>query len=269
MSSSYDWQPVPATREMATPARRAGRRVEVVMPPTLRPGRPAAQQNFATPVRPGEDTWPTPLGWGGALRWGVPVGIPPLMRPALKFPSATPPPKSKASAEPSSSSSVRRRARRKRRRQRRIRRLAYGGIGLLTVVGGLHIALNSGFVREKLQARVESTLSERLGEVQVGSGTGVDWSLHVTFGPVRIAPEPGQGVVLEVERVRVRPEWAALLAGRLEPGVVELSTVTLRPGEKMEGLKALVERVQSHARPAKSTETPGPTGGATRVPRLE
>jgi len=164
---------------------------------------------------------------------------------------------------------VRRRARRKRRRQRRIRRLAYGGIGLLTVVGGLHIALNSGFVREKLQARVESTLSERLGEVQVGSGTGVDWSLHVTFGPVRIAPEPGQGVVLEVERVRVRPQWAALLAGRLEPGVVELSTVTLRPGEKMEGLKALVERVQSHARPAKSTETPGPTGGATRVPRLE
>jgi penicillin-binding protein 1A len=192
------------------------------------------------------------------------------MRPALKFQSATPPPKQKAPVPPPSSSSVRRAARRKRRRQRRIRRLAFGGVGLLVMVAALHLALNSGFVRERLQAKVESALSERLGEVQVGSGTFVDWSLHVAFGPVRIAPVPGQGVVLEVERVRVRPQWTALLAGRLEPGVVELSTVTVRPGDKMEGLKALVERVQARAHPAKSPETPtGPPPGGARVPRLE
>jgi penicillin-binding protein 1A len=191
------------------------------------------------------------------------------MRPALKFQSATPPPKHPGAAPPPSSSSVRRRARRKRRRQRRIRRLSLGVLGVVTLLGGLHLALNSSWVRERLQAKVESALSERLGEVQVGSGTFVDWSLHVAFGPVRIAPVPGQGVVLEVERVRVRPQWTALLAGRLEPGVVELSTVTLRPGERMEGLTALVERIQSRARPAKSGETPAPSGAGTRVPRIE
>lgn len=143
-------------------------------------------------------------------------------------------------------------------------------LAVLAVVGGLHLALNSGWVRERLQAKVEKALSERLGEVQLGSGTGVDWSLHVAFGPVRIAPVPGQGVVLEVERVRVRPEWTALLAGRLEPGVVELSTVTLRPGERMEGLKALVERIQSRAHPTKSGETPPPSAGVVaRLPRIE
>jgi penicillin-binding protein 1A len=193
---------------------------------------------------------------------------PPLMRPALKFQGATPPPKHPEAKVPRTASSVRRQARRKRRRQRRIRRLLLLGLALGALLGGLHLALNSALVREKLQAKVETALSERLGEVQVGSGTGVDWSLHVAFGPVRIAPTPGQGVVLEVERVRVRPEWAALLAGRLEPGVVELSTVTLRPGEHLEGLKALVERIQSRARPQKTSETPA-AGGSTRIPRME
>jgi penicillin-binding protein 1A len=140
---------------------------------------------------------------------------------------------------------------------------------VLASVGGLHLALNSGWVRERLQAKVEKALSERLGEVEVGSDTGVDWSLHVAFGPVRIAPAAGQGVVLEVARVRVRPQWTALLAGRLEPGAVELSTVTLRPGERLEGLKALAERIQSHAHPAKAGETPPPSSAGGRIPRIE
>ncbi len=139
---------------------------------------------------------------------------------------------------------------------------------MLLLVAGSHLVLNSDWVRARLQAKVESALSARLGEVELGSGTGVDWSLHVAFGPVRIAPVPGQGVVLEVERVRVRPAWGALLAGRLEPGVVELKTVTVRPGEHLSGLRALVERIESRARPSNATETPS-AGGSARVPRLE
>jgi penicillin-binding protein 1A len=191
-----------------------------------------------------------------------------LMRPALKIQSGTPPPKQPEAPPQRSASSLRRQARRKRRRERRIRRLSLLAGGVLVAVGGLHLGLNSSWVRQRLQAKVETVLSERLGEVQVGSGTGVDWLLHVTFGPVRIAPGAGQGVVLEVERVRVRPQWTALLVGRLEPGVVELSTVTLRPGEHLEGLKALVERIQSRAHPAKTPETPT-SGSGMRIPRIE
>src|SRR5271165_4656907 len=131
------------------------------------------------------------------------------MRPALKFQQTTPRPQAPSGRPPPSPSSVRRRARRKRRRQRLIRRLGLGALALLALFWGLHLALNSSWARERLQAKVEAALSERLGEVEVGSGTGVDWSLHVAFGPVRIAPVPGQGVVLEVERVRVRPRWTA------------------------------------------------------------
>ncbi|MGO9829596.1 MAG: transglycosylase domain-containing protein [Myxococcaceae bacterium] len=190
------------------------------------------------------------------------------MRPALKFPSTTPAPKPTAQPQPPSSSSVRRRARRKRRRERRLRRAALAALAVLVLVLGSHLALNSAWARERLQAKVESALSARLGEVELGSGTGVDWSFHVAFGPVRIAPVPGQGVVLEVERVRVRPAWSALLAGRLEPGVVQLQTATLRPGEHFAGLKALVERIQARAHPAAGPEAPS-AGGAMRIPRME
>jgi penicillin-binding protein 1A len=192
------------------------------------------------------------------------------MQSARKYQANTPPPKPPTEGPARSTSSVRRAARRKRRRQRRVRRLGIAAALLLCILAGLHLTLNSSFVRERLQAKVERALSERLGDVEIGSGTGVDWSLHVTFGPVRIAPAPGKGVVLEVERVRVRPAWTALLAGRLEPGVVELSTVTVRPGEHMEGLKALVERIEARAHPVKSPETPAPSSGlGGRVPRIE
>ncbi|MGO8971590.1 MAG: transglycosylase domain-containing protein [Myxococcaceae bacterium] len=191
------------------------------------------------------------------------------MRPALKFPTNAPAPKPPTAApQPPSSSSVRRRARRKRRRERRLRRAALAALLAVVLVLGSHLALNSAWVRERLQAKVESALSARLGEVELGSGTGVDWTFRVAFGPVRIAPVPGQGVVLEVERVRVRPAWSALLAGRLEPGVVQLQTVTLRPGEHLAGLEALAARIQARAHSAASPDAAAPQG-STRIPRME
>ena len=110
---------------------------------------------------------------------------------------------------------------------------------VVTAITALHQILNSAMVRTRLRDRVEAALAARLGSVELGSHSDVDWSLRLSFGPVRISPEPGSPVVMEMERVRVRPRWTALLAGRLEPGLVQLRTVVLRPGTHLEGLKAL------------------------------
>ena len=158
--------------------------------------------------------------------------------------------------------------RRRRRRRRWLQRAAVIALSLLTAVTVLHSVLNSTTVRLKLRDRVESALAARLGGVELGSHSAVDWSLRLTFGPVRIAPEPGAPVVLEVERVRVRPRWTALLAGRLEPGLVQLHTVVLRPGTHLEGLRAFARRLEAKP-PAPGKETPGPAASPGRLPRLE
>src|SRR5262249_31780770 len=132
----------------------------------------------------------------------------------------------------------------------------------------LHSSLKANAVRSKLRDRVEAALAERRGGVELGSHSDVDWSMRLSFGPVRISPEPGSPVVLEMERVRVRPRWTALLAGRLEPGLVQLHTVVLRPGTHLEGLRALAKRLDS--RPgAPPKETSAAPAAAPRLPRLE
>jgi penicillin-binding protein 1A len=140
-------------------------------------------------------------------------------------------------------------------------------LALLTTITVLHSILNSTAVRSRLRDRVEAALAARLGGVELGSHSEVDWSLRLSFGPVRISPEPGSPVVLEMERVRVRPRWTALLAGRLEPGLVQMKTIVLRPGTHLEGLDALAKRLKAKpAAPGK--ETPS-SGSAVRLPRLE
>ena len=141
-------------------------------------------------------------------------------------------------------------------------------LGLFTAVTALHSILNSAAMRGQLREKVEAALAARLGSVELGSYTGVDWGLRLSFGPVRIAPEAGAPVVLEMERVRVRPRWTALLAGRLEPGVVQMHTVVLRPGTHLEGLRALAHRLESKAPTAAKEGSTQSTSGS-RVPRLE
>ena len=159
------------------------------------------------------------------------------------------------------------RARRARRR-RWVQRAAVVGLALLSAVTALHSVLNSAMVRTRLRDRVEAALAARLGGVELGSHSEVDWGLRLSFGPVRISPEPGSPVVMEMERVRVRPRWTALLAGRLEPGLVQLRTVVVRPGTHLEGLKALARRLQS--RPgAPRKEAPASAAIGPRLPRLE
>jgi hypothetical protein len=138
----------------------------------------------------------------------------------------------------------------------------------LALVTVLHSILNSSAVRTRLRDRVEAALAQRLGSAELGSHTAVDWGLRLTFGPLRISPEPGAPVVLEVERVRVRPRWTSLLVGRLEPGVVQVETVVLRPGTQLENLKSLAHRLQSQQPPG-TGETAGGSGPPSRLPRLE
>ena len=140
-------------------------------------------------------------------------------------------------------------------------------LALFTGVTALHSILNSATVRGQLRDKVEAALAARLGSVELGSYTGVDWGMRLSFGPVRIAPEAGAPVVLEMERVRVRPRWTALLAGRLEPGVVQMHTVVLRPGTHLEGLRALAHRLESKGPTAPKEGAPSTSG--SRVPRLE
>src|SRR5215468_5401705 len=159
------------------------------------------------------------------------------------------------------------RARRRSRRRRWIQRSAVAGLALLTAATLLHSILNSSMVRTRLRDRVEAALAARLGGVELGSRSDVDWGLRLSFGPVRISPEPGSPVVLEMERVRVRPRWTALLAGRLEPGLVQMRTVVVRPGTHLEGLSALAARLKSKpAAPGKEASAPV---SASRLPRIE
>ncbi len=141
-------------------------------------------------------------------------------------------------------------------------------LALLSAITVLHSVLNSTMVRSRLRDRVEAALAARLGGVELGSHSDVDWGLRLSFGPVRISPEPGAPVVLEMERVRVRPRWTALLAGRLEPGLVQMRTVVVRPGTQLEGLRALARRLQSKA-PPPSRDVPAPASVGSRLPRLE
>lgn len=148
-----------------------------------------------------------------------------------------------------------------------MQRAGVAALALLTAITALHSILNSTAIRTQLREKVEAALAARLGTVELGSYTGVDWGLRLSFGPVRISPEPGAPVVLEMERVRVRPRWTALLAGRLEPGVVQMHTVVLRPGTHLEGLRALAHRMESKGPTAPREGAPSSSG--TPLPRLE
>src|SRR5262249_3074789 len=193
----------------------------------------------------------------------APLGFHGLTRPAMRSAPSTP----TSSAWTRTPVPRPPRSRRRRRRLRWLQRVAVVILALFTGVTALHSILNSATVRGQLRDKVEAALAARLGSVELGSYTGVDWGLRLSFGPVRIAPEAGAPVVLEMERVRVRPRWTALLAGRLEPGVVQMHTVVLRPGTHLEGLQALAHRLESKGPTAAKEGAPSTSG--SRVPRLE
>src|SRR5262249_57501281 len=85
---------------------------------------------------------------------------------------------------------------RRRRRRRWLQRTAVIALALLSAIIVLHSILNSNAVRSKLRDRVEASLAARLGGVELGSHSDVDWSLRLSFGPLRISPEPASPALL-------------------------------------------------------------------------
>jgi hypothetical protein len=98
------------------------------------------------------------------------------------------------------------RARRRARRRRWLQRTAVIALALLSAITVLHSVLNSTAVRSRLRDRVEAALAARLGSVELGSHSDVDWSLlrkrvadvkRLIAGPLgSIAPADGSGWVL-------------------------------------------------------------------------
>jgi penicillin-binding protein 1A len=111
------------------------------------------------------------------------------------------------------------------------------GGALVLAVGMLQVAAQAVFAHPAaerwLRARITDALAARLdGEVALGPDVDVDALYRVTFGPVD-ADAPAAGVArLHVGRVKVRPRWSALLAGRVEPATIRLHgvRVELDPG---------------------------------------
>jgi hypothetical protein len=88
-------------------------------------------------------------------------------------------------------------------------------------------ALARPSVRERLRAEATEALAARLGPVDVGDAR-VDWLFRASLGPVATRPAaPGAAPAVAAERVRVRPRWPALLAGRVEAASVRVEGARL------------------------------------------
>ena len=107
--------------------------------------------------------------------------------------------------------------------------LAALALGAFTLWVGVHRAANSPAARERLRARAERLLRDRLGEGEVGDAR-IDWLFRAELGPVVVPGSRPGGEFLRIARVVVRPRLLALLLGRIEPGAVTAHEVRLEPG---------------------------------------
>jgi monofunctional biosynthetic peptidoglycan transglycosylase len=146
-------------------------------------------------------------------------------------------------------------------RRRRVG-MAIGAAALLLVALTTLLAyITSDSVRDRLRARVERTLQERVGTVQVGDRFGIDWLGRVSFGPIAIVTPNGADPVVRIELVEVSPRYRSLLAGRTEVSEVILSGVRVDTGVQGKSLQQLVAQIQG-----KRAERPEPKPGAAPRP---
>jgi len=122
-----------------------------------------------------------------------------------------------------------------------------------------HAVLDRPSVRARLRARVAEAVHARIADAQIGE-VAVDWAFRASIGPVVVpGTRPGAPPLVRVERVRVRPSWAALLAGRAEPASVALHGVRIAPGGAAD-LRALLvhrpARIATPGAPAARAGTP-------------
>jgi hypothetical protein len=103
------------------------------------------------------------------------------------------------------------------------------------------VALSHPAAEARLRKRIVETLQVQLGgDVVLEGHVRVDPLLRVSFGPlVVVGATRGDPPFLRVERVRATARMSALLAGRVEPAAVELSTARVVIAPAAAGLTAL------------------------------
>jgi len=94
--------------------------------------------------------------------------------------------------------------------------------------GAAQAALHTPAAEALLRTRIRAALAPRLGDVAIGEAR-VDPLFRVSFGPLALPLRRGEAPAVRIERVRVRPSATALLAGRLEPGRIDLLGITFPP----------------------------------------
>jgi len=122
---------------------------------------------------------------------------------------------------------------------------------------------NRPAVRSRLRASIRERLARRLPGAEIGARLSVDPLFRVDFGPLLLPAErKGAPPLFRAERVRVRANLWALLAGRLEPASVRFYAVRIEPGARLVELRALADRL-TH-RPGARPPTVEPVRSAPR-----
>jgi penicillin-binding protein 1A len=113
-------------------------------------------------------------------------------------------------------------------------------------------------IQARLRERIVETLRAQLGgEIVLDGNVRVDPLLRVSFGPLTVRATPDRPVSLHADRVKVRARAGAMLAGRVEPAWVELSSARIVLGQAAQGAAALPGARRGRAGLAGGERSPG------------
>jgi penicillin-binding protein 1A len=126
------------------------------------------------------------------------------------------------------------------------KRSAVAGAALLLLwVAALAVA-NRPSALQRLRGAIREAVEHRLSGAEIGDSVSIDPLFRVSFGPLTLRAErKGAPPVLHADRVKVRANWGALFAGRIEPASIRLYGVRIEPGERLGELRELADRLQS------------------------
>ncbi len=139
-------------------------------------------------------------------------------------------------------------------------RAAVAVVGLLFVPYAVALALlRHPAVEARLRERVVETLRVHFGdEVVLEGDVRVDPLLRVSFGPLVVpGATPGDPPFLRVERVKARARLGALLAGRVEPASVDLSSARVVLGPTARSVGSLIDGERRRAALVGGERDPG------------
>lgn len=141
-------------------------------------------------------------------------------------------------------------------------------LAVATIFGG-HAWLNSEAALQQLHGKVERSLRDRIGMVRLEDRVRVDWLGRVILGPVSIPAEnTHRPPVVHIETVLARPNWPALLRGRIALASLELHQVRVETGPDGEELIRLIQRLGTTNTSA-TPNAPRTDGPGTSLPAIE